>query len=509
MLVLIFLAGAALRLFGIDWDSGFHLHPDERMLVMVAQRIQFFSHLNPQFFNYGSLPIYLLAGISQLIGYATYDNQLYIGRYISIIADLGTLGLVYALSLRLWKQKHAALWAAAVYATAIFPIQNSHFFVVDPLLTFFSTLLIYLLIRYQHNKTSSMKLVFGIGATCAAVITTKFTGILFLPFAAILIGSKNRQHLAALAMSTLLGSFLFMPYAFISYRQFLADISLQLRMNGDAYIFPYTLQYVGTLPYLYPLQQLFLWGFGPIYTVLAAIGIWISARNRKQWLVLLIIALYVVIIGKSAVKFMRYLLPLYPLLAIYAGYTLFRLKRVGIPLFAASCIFTLLFMRIYLEPNTRVQATRWILTTIPAGSTIAVEHWDDRLPLTGSERYRMIELPLYNLPDDEKKWLQIDSQLRQSDYIVIASNRLYAPLQKLYDCTRYRACYPRTARYYRQLFTQKRGFTLIKSFQASNPRGSTPGVVGGLLQPDESFTVYDHPIVYIFEKQSLHKALGD
>ena len=30
-------------------------------------------------------------------------------------------------------------------------------------------------------------------------------------------------------------------------------------MNSDAYIFPYTLQYVDTTPYIYYLKQIFLW----------------------------------------------------------------------------------------------------------------------------------------------------------------------------------------------------------------------------------------------------------
>jgi hypothetical protein len=37
---LILLGGALLRFQGINWDSGQHLHPDERFLTMVETAIQ-------------------------------------------------------------------------------------------------------------------------------------------------------------------------------------------------------------------------------------------------------------------------------------------------------------------------------------------------------------------------------------------------------------------------------------------------------------------------------------
>ncbi|MDO8741665.1 MAG: hypothetical protein Q7J11_00795, partial [Candidatus Roizmanbacteria bacterium] len=72
--ILILLSAFFIRIFAINWDHGFHLHPDERMLIMVADRINFFKNLNPDFFNYGSLPIYLLKGLSQLIDFLFHKD---------------------------------------------------------------------------------------------------------------------------------------------------------------------------------------------------------------------------------------------------------------------------------------------------------------------------------------------------------------------------------------------------------------------------------------------------
>ncbi len=67
LLLFIIIIAFTLRIYGIDWDKGFHLHPDERMIIMVTDRINFFNQLNPNFFNYGSLPVYILKGSAQLL----------------------------------------------------------------------------------------------------------------------------------------------------------------------------------------------------------------------------------------------------------------------------------------------------------------------------------------------------------------------------------------------------------------------------------------------------------
>ena len=69
-LLAVLVAGAALRLYGLNWDGGQWLHPDERQIYFVAlglgrpeslaQALSAESPLNPGFFAYGSLPIYLL-----------------------------------------------------------------------------------------------------------------------------------------------------------------------------------------------------------------------------------------------------------------------------------------------------------------------------------------------------------------------------------------------------------------------------------------------------------------
>lgn len=499
-----------LRLYGVNWDQWMQFHPDERMIMMVADKIKFFDNLNPDFFNYGSLPIYILRAIGLNAG---YHELLKIGRYLSIFFDLVTVVFIYKIAKRIFTNERVALSAGFLYSVAFFPIQNSHFFVVDVFLTTLTAIFIYRLIIYLKKPSLKGTLIAGI--VFAAMTATKFTAIIFAPIAAGVILWKNRKdlkktvvYLIAFAIASSAAFCLFMPYAVIDYGKFLSDISGQLRMNSNPYTFPYTLQFVGTLPYLYHLGNIFLWGLGPLISILALTGI-INlgkyARNVYFLLMAFVVVYYFAIIGRSAVKFMRYMLPVYPFLTIVAGYGLTKVKHLNRYLAAVLIglviMWTLAFINIYSRPNTRIAASEWIEKNIPSGSTLAVEYWDDRLPSSGSENYSFESLPIYDQPDTVEKWDKIDSQLDRSDYLVIASNRLYGPLMRLTDCAKYRVCYRKSAEYYDKLFSGRYGFRQVAEFS------SYPGFTIGKLfvgindqSADESFTVYDHPKIMIFKK---------
>src|SRR5690606_35202867 len=111
-------------------------------------------------------------------------------------------------------------------------------------------------------------------------------------------------------------------------------------------------------------------------------------------IMILFYLIYFVVIGQSAVKFMRYMLLLYPFVALLAGVGAVMLQEIRFkagtqwvylpitPLLSVIAIFwTLAFVSIYTKTNTRITATQWINLNIPAGSKLAVEHWDDRVPI--------------------------------------------------------------------------------------------------------------------------------
>lgn len=527
-LIAILTIGAIFRFYGINWDQGHYLHPDERAIIMFTTPLQFpktldeflspESPMNPHFFAYGNFPLYLLKAASSLLGninieLSSYEKMYLVGRAISALADIGTIILIFLIGKRIGG-KSVGLLASFFYTIAVFPIQASHFFAVDILLTFFITLALYRLLIFYEKP--SVKNAFFIGVCFGLALVTKISAmILFISIAVAIAAAYKSRNLKQLIQSFLIiiaaagmTFILLQPYALIDSKEFIKQNLLQSEMTHNAFIFPYTLQYVGKIPYFYELKNVFLWGLGPVLASLAFIGVFYFLSGAKELILFVFFLAYFITVGKFAVGWMRYMLPLYPIFCLFAAVMFLRILSFIPPsyrlilntlYFILIIVWPLSFMHIYTFPHTRIAATEWIQKNIPANATLAVEHWDDRLPLSGGETYQFIEMTLYEQPDDEKKWVALNQKLIEADYIILSSNRLYTPLPKLADCAKYKSCYPKTAKYYQDLFNESLGFQKVAEF-TSFPTIPLLNIPIDDQGADEAFTVYDHPKVMIFKK---------
>ena len=99
---------------------------------------------------------------------------------------------------------------------------------------------------------------------------------------------------------------------------------------------------------------------------------------------------------------------------------------------------------------------------------------------------------------------QIYQTIHKADYIIVASNRLYAPLQRISkNCQEWKVpperCSHNANRYYEKLFNGELGYKKIAEFE-NLPTIPLVNIPINDQNADESFTVYDHPKVMIFEK---------
>lgn len=556
--VIILVLAASFRLFNINWDQGFHMQPDERAIVMAVTDLKYPTSLadflspksgwNPNFFAYGSFPFYLLKIAGSIMShfdplFAMYDKINLVGRVLSAAFDLGTLLFVFLLGRKLFSTT-IGLFASFFYATSVLSIQLSHFYAVDTLLTFFITGTLYFLLKLYEKPSLrtalSIGLLFGLALATkisATVLLSVIGATLFIDFFLLFLRKPHYIHfwskqLPNIAVNTtviLITSgvifALFEPYALIDFPSFWQQTHQQSLMTQDPFTFPYTLQYVDKIPYLYEFKNIVLWGLGPLLALLGVSGallctyLAVTKERGGKWAQELIVMIffwaYVVVVGRFAIGFMRYMLPVYPLLCLFAALTIVRIWHLiegtrkltwqGFSGIGVFCIIILIwpfsFMAIYTQSPTRVQATEWILQTIPHGKTLSIEHWDDALPMYGQEKYTMLTLPMYE-QDTPQKWRGINQQLEQTDYILLASNRLYTPLQKLGDCSKFSVgrCYPQTARYYQELFAGTGNFVRVAEFHAY-PTIPFLHLTIDDTTADESFTVYDHPTIIIFQKK--------
>ena len=589
MLVLVLIAATWLRFYDLSWDAGGLFHPDERQVLIVADRISFpwpprlsalltpESLWNPKFFAYGSLPIYLLRLLADIAGrldpsYANLNSSYVVGRALSALFDVGTVYLIYRLGRKLYDAR-TGLLAAVFVSLTVLHIQLAHFYAVDTVLTFFVVLTVLLTLNVARHP--SLKRGLWLGVVLGMALATKISAAPLAATVALgwLFGVLNRGTddasaamgtglgrkgwwrvllgLALTGASSLVAFAVCEPYAFIDPVAFLVDIIQENYMVRAIADIPYTRQYIGTLPYLYPIWQTVVWSMG-IPLGLAGFGAALLAlvhpmvmMGRKRWrragelmIVLSWPWVYFALVGSFHTKFLRYMLPVIPFLCLWAAWALMRLlslrgkwrgltRALGIVglvvILGGTTLYACAYLNIYHHEHTWVQATRWICGNVPKGSRIMVEHWDDPLPLQqgveGLYCYRDKEFTVFRAyaPDDTAKLDDLLGALEQSDYIDISSNRLYNTIPRLPER------YPLTSRYYELLLGERLGYELVYYAAVypelfgvrlvndtfSDPDLPQPRLLAerearrcsiNLGRADESFTVYDHPKPLVFKK---------
>ncbi len=416
------------------------------------------SPLNPHFFAYGSFPLYLLATLGNILTrfsptLGTFANLALVGRVLNAAFDSGTILLTGWLGLLLAEDHTAerrrawtlALLAAALVAFTPLQLQLSHFYAVDTMLLFFITLtLLACVALVDTGAPVRWSLVAGLGYGLA--LATKFSAApLVVPlFVACILRWRRRGLFTAqgsffsVLATTGLVFLIAMPYAFLDLTNFRQQVAEQGDLARGLLDLPYVRQFAGTTPYVYEGQNMVLWGMGVTLGLAAFAGfIWLLWRAGRQvlmsggslvwernlagtsiattsnmsgawrrdidlWLVVLTwVVTYSAIVGSFYVKFMRYMLPVYPFLTLMAAALLVawvyseRLKGrsykrflVTVPAIGAIVLVPagtafqgLALLNVYSQPNTRVQASLWMYSHLKPKSVLTYEQWDDPLPV--------------------------------------------------------------------------------------------------------------------------------
>jgi YYY domain-containing protein len=510
----------------------------------------------------------LLAGASDEAcspGTFTSARVAQVGRAFSALADLGTLVLIFLIGRRLYGDK-VGLLAVGLGAMSALLVQQAHFFTVDGVACFFITLTAYFAVRAGQSRRTDDPAWrdFGLAGLATGLAAASKPDAALAALLVVLAGAwwwleamrfqPSRSPLSLLVallprlfLAGLLSLIVFriaQPYAFEGPGFFGVRPSLewfgrlgQIRAEQDGGIdLPSGRQWADRAPIVFPWVNMVVWGMGLPLGLAAwagwAVAGWELWRGKRIHLVLWVWASLMFLYHATRwVKSMRYALPLYPLFIIFAAYGLVHLcqslmrwrRRLGLGLTAVVLVGTAVWafavFSIYLRPHTRIAASRWIFDNIPEGATLASEHWDWAPPLRVDGHdpyggmYRGIEMALYD-EDTPEKQEQLFGWLDAADYVILASNRLYASIPRL--PTRY----PLATAYYRALFAGELGFELVADFtsypsigpfQFPDQENPFPLVEAGYVNQqepiavhlppaEEAFSVYDHPRVLIFQK---------
>ena len=358
-------------------------HFDE--IAFIVLPLGFWSgDLNPHYFNYPTFHFYLSSllyllyylatsaeSVEQFVAYhLLVDGRdlLALVRGANTLLAVATVGAVACLGRRLYGVREGLL-AALILATMPLAVRFAHLAIVDTPAVFWAAMALLWAVRARQEGRGRDFLVAGIFTGLAAA--TKYPAVLVaVPVAtAILWGrpwppSRSIWAVSGAALSFALAT----PFVWLDAGQFWSHFADMGRTHLLAE------SSTREQAWLYHLRYTLRHGLGIVATVAVALSLLWSVRQR-QWQELVLLAGIIplaAVLALAGSTFMRYALPLAPLLALLIG----RLVGMGwkYPLVGGLVTLTLVAEPLYASlrtrsllsgQDTRLEAQVWLQTHLP------------------------------------------------------------------------------------------------------------------------------------------------
>jgi 4-amino-4-deoxy-L-arabinose transferase-like glycosyltransferase len=443
------LAAALLRFWALSQGIGFNPGVDEPEVMVRAVRMIKTGDLNPHFFDYPGLYMYVEAAVSvirfmvgamqgrwsSLAQAPTEDFYLW-ARATTALLGTATVWVVYRAGLRWGSQ--TALLAAVLIAVMPLHVRESHYVLTDVPTTF--VVMVTFLLSLRAHERETMLAFAAAGAAAGLAGALKYNGILagVMPLIACALTPRLRGSRPICAMTivaAMIGAFLAAaPYTFLDLPAFLNQFA---RLSSEYRSPPSTPEPVWQI-YLKHLRLALQWPGSLMVIGGFAVGVWKIARDRSRlrWMLALVFPLvYFRFVSQQNIIFARYLLPIVPFLSLLAAAAVVALvagmRRAGVPIRVRHAITVVMTVIAIAPPAytainydagqakmwTQALAYDWIRRELPPGTSIRLEgSVSPKLPVTYKVSYA--------------KQLRMDGT---SDYAglgfqyIVASGQVYGP----------------------------------------------------------------------------------
>jgi hypothetical protein len=457
--------GIAVRFWGLTFGLPLvRSRPDE--LLIISFVLPFFEgSLNPEFFDYPALHLYLLGALygayylwgllaGQFTDAAAFAASLrehwepffVIGRATAATMGSATVLVVYALGARLFGVQ-TGLLAALFAALSFLHARDSHFGTTDVPMTFFLMCAMLLLVRASQSRAPWDYRLAGILAGCATA--TKYPAVMIaMPMAAVAV-THAWPHRAswrrAWRESRVLAMFVpfvvvFLaanPYLLLDHGKALSDLSAlhessvtgmtppELLGRGWTYHVPYSLWYGVGVPLL-------------LASVAGLAGMVRRAPAQAMLLAAFPVSYYLVA-GAAHNVFVRYMIPVVPFLCVFAAWFVWecsgRIARgsvrirpalavvLGLLVVAPSAARLAHFNQLLTQEDSRLIGGRWLAEHVEPGSSIHMSgelYGHPFIPPPSGDDFRYVALD----PPDVAVTGPLDSDPDLPDWIVVQRSSL-------------------------------------------------------------------------------------
>jgi hypothetical protein len=395
-LAALFAGALIVRLVGIRTGLPYVYNADENS-HFVPRAIGMFGHsLNPDYFVNPPAYTYVVHAVFALrwgtdpatIGnaFATDPTAAFtLARATSATLGALAVALTAIAAARLFDDRRAGLLAGALLAVAFLPVHYSHFALNDaPTLAPLALALVGVAGIYRTGRTREYLLA---GGALGVAIATKYTaGIVVLTIVAAALASPvahARVRNLVLAAALTCGGFLAAnPYALLDHHAFVDGLRKQTETaSGDE---GGKLGLANSSGWLYYLGT-FTWGFGwlPSLAALGGAGALVARHRRLAWILVPAPLLLILYLGHQSRFFARWMLPIYPLLAMLAAWAIvaaaqrvrvrWALAAGAVLLCLQGLVFSIHNDGVLASADTRRLARQWMVEHVPAGAKVVVE----------------------------------------------------------------------------------------------------------------------------------------
>ena len=342
----IFIGAFLLRILGIRWGlpnemRNFSLHPDEQVnLLFARQIIPTQLHFTPGAYNYGTLYLTLLRIVSDVV--LTYSGgldqagnmssaamgQIHLaGRLMNCFFGAGLASLTFAIGARTIS-KTGAIIAASIVGVAPALLVHSRFQTVDMLATLLAIASVYACIRMMEADAPVTKWVVWAGVFAGLSAGTKYVGIVAIfAIVAAAIVIKQPKAIVFGVLAALLAFVVSTPGCILDREAFMRDFTFELNHSKEGH----GVVFMATPPaFLFHIANLS--AGASIFTLFLGLGGlgWAVAKKHTWGIILAVFFVtYYFAVSGGQIKFMRYILPLIPVLAVGVGFVVQKVQEAG------------------------------------------------------------------------------------------------------------------------------------------------------------------------------------
>lgn len=530
IVIILTIIGTFLHFYNLNWGAPFYFHPDERNIASAVTQIQFPHQMDPNFFAYGSLPIYTIYFTGLLINALykfppqtdQFSIAIQISRFYSALFATLLIPIIFLIGKKL-RNETTGLIAAFLATTSVGFIQFAHFGTFEMWLTFFSVLLFWVCLQTLSKKTILL-----IGILFGILVAIKISSLSLLPILLFIIPAKigikklKTKFIKTTLKFLLTALFIFVtafllyylsnPFVFLDTQSFSNSMHYETSLAlGTLPVF-YTGEFFYTIPVIFQFIKIYPFLINPLITILFISSFfylsWIAIKTKNKSYIILNTFYLLLFLSQAFLfaKWTRYMVPTLPFIFLIIALTLTDFFNKKFKPFSHITILTIVifintlfafsyFITVFIRSDTRIEAYHFAQRTIPSNTFILSEVYDLGI-VPFNQMYANITL--FNYYDLDNNSVDatpaiLSDELSTRQYIILPSQRILKTrlLQK--------DKFPLANSFYTKLISGQLGYRKI--YETPCDLFCSITYLGSPIWSfEETANVFDRPTVMIFKK---------